>query len=394
MTVTASPSATPTQVVTPTAESFGLLSKISDKVEQVYGKDALSRLVESIGTGGEVTGYDYVSGAEFKGTIVKNTIQTSETADFYFKTLVKAQVEGEDGKLVNIVFNPDTGRWIASPEVNTNYLDYENYTHFENIVDMVESGDLSLALLTQPDLAKPFPDIVEKANYWISSAHYGIQNGDGTNTDEYYYYLFPAREGATEYLYNGGGAFNGDKKPIRNIIVQGEADGRPIHLIIAEMRNTDGKNFFLMTGVVDEAFDYAFSGPSSVNAQGKNGLQVIFQDNEYYTIPVIPPPTADYWGNFIAKNTEHPVGFRIGYDIGGSDPIFSMQNPGEFLSMLPEDLQTLLINDIDNLVGAHHANSVDVFQIEGGLTEEMMKYLSQHISETAFMRVPPIFQNP
>lgn len=386
------PTLSPSSIATEPPPPTPLPPMVDVKIKEVIGEQEYGELSASIGQNGEIKVADYGMGNFFEGKIKAETIGSKTTADWHFGNIITAQARDEVGKTFKVVWNPDSNHWVEVTAINTDLMDKENYTHFNNIDTMVENGDLDLVLLSQGDFAQPFPDTVETAQYWMSAKHWGII-ANGKVIEDYYLYLNSNRQdyipppeqiGSEDRQAVANGSFTKGKEPYRPAaVLKGKTkDGKDIYLIPNILQNTDKTNIFNYLGFDPRFFEYIANDHPETPV-----LKTIFINNGMRPVPIIPTAHEEDWDNFSKAKENFGSGNNHGILLGGGisyrdDVVVDMQIPGEVFNVLPDYMKQQLEADRELYIkNKKHPFS---FKFKDGIPPELARMLSRHIFEAGY----------
>lgn len=411
---TVTPTPAPTETPVPTPTKVDVRVNIPAEVEQMVGGETYQGFVESIGESGEIRVTDYEGGRPLDLIIAPETVRVSETADWRFKQVVTAEAKAKYGsEVIQAVWNPETGKWVRVTEVNpeivalqksSNRQDYDPgvydnfYTYFKYIDEMVETGDLDLVLLAQGDFGEYFPDDKQQPEYWIGMKTSAIKYPAERNlpaeiVSDTFFFMFPTRkEGTFKHPEVGNGYFYRGSEPFRYVIVKGRlSNGKEIYLvnmIIQNGKEEEKENIIVKLGFDPRIFEHMFTSEESLDRQGDNGLEDIFNKKELYLVPIIPTDRPEDWGNFENNGGKH--GIYVNPNSIEDDVVVGMQKPGEVFAALPEDMQAQLRDWLGTLDKEITIPVRFVIKFpDGRIPEDLKKWLSRHISEAGFWRGSP-----
>ena len=395
----------PTQIVaiqteTPTPPA------VDAKIKEVIGEKEYSELSASIGLNGEIKAVDYADyavGNKFEGKIVSESIVVRETAAMLSPTIIVAEAEGPDGK-IGVVWNPDTNRWVVATAINTNLMDKEHYTSFNNIDTMVENGDLDLAPLAQGLGSEPFPETTAKSQYWVNIKRSGIiANGKGIL--DYFLYLTNRPEDLTlipGYDYEKGimeGLYSKENKPYKYVAgVNGTTtDGKETVIIIKEIKNLDNTVIFEKIGLDPRLFNFLINDSADYKNPEEHpygSMGEILMKDIFNIVPVFPLPLDvapwDYRSTFGFGNGGNLYGMMFkGYSFH-DDVTVAMQTPGKVFSQLPADIQKEIIGKmVIERIGEDNKKAPNYsFQLTEGISVVLAKAISRNIFVAGFHHGP------
>ncbi len=346
---------------------------------------------------GEVKGKDYSTGKDFDGTVEATSVKAVSTTDTNFPNIVTAEATDSAGKKFAVVWNPETNLWVKVAEVNTNLLDYGNYTTFYDTDNkMVESGDFNLIMLARGIGSEPFPANTEQPRNWVVVSRHG--SGD---VMDYFFYLNsgrmddvipPERIGQENYMDIMRARFHQGKEPFKaeaviKIITE---DNKEMYVVAYTWQNADGKNITLPLGFDPRQFQFMFTPKDEIDdLEGRNLGESILVDNFYKLVPIIPTGNPEDWNNYHKAGGNN--GFVHGLQGNGinyrNDIVVGMQVPGEVFNLLPVDMQNAL-NDNLNFIKASNPTTDKYRSImfpDGIIPPELALKLSRTISEAGFV---------
>lgn len=410
----------PTETLTPTPSPAELMLQyidptMRDNFQPQIGEEEYSELSASIGPNGEISGHDYASWvtdpeSKFEGTVVPESIVVRQTADFHYKQIVVGEATNKNGK-TGVVWNPDTGKWVVLTTVNQDIKDYDNYTHFRNWENMMQSGDMDLVLLAQGIGSEPFPQGTEQAQYVIATNHGSILNVGGKRVTDVTLFLDAAR---SDYDFSdhpffeelNGGAFTEGHAPRANpaiIILDGE-DGNPrLALLPTVLGNADGTNIIakntmdplLLEGMMGRGVDGEGRPIDSFNEiDGRTMIEWAFEGRTVKIVPVFPTGNPDDWNNYGRNQTalgtsydnsmEHGILVVDGMSFSNSAPVEMLEGDSTIFNSLPDNMKAKINADLEIFRNTNFGfGGVTIFE-NGVITPEFAMALSRNISETGF----------
>jgi hypothetical protein len=400
---------TPVPTAAPTAVSTEVpfVATIDPDIKNVIGEQEFEELSDMLGPKGEIIAIDYADYAaeqKFEGTIIPDSMVVRDTADWHYEKIVIAEAQGKDGK-TGVVWNPDNNQWVVLTAVNTDLLNKDNYTYFNNIDLMVKTGDLDLVLLAQGDFAEPFPENTERPQFWIVVNRNGIIDHSGKMIVDYYLYLDASKKDVfmDEYYVEGNenyqnimrGLFTKGNEPHKPIVsIKGKTeDGRDIIVIVNKTQNADEKNFFLKLGFDPRLYEFLTgSGPFgnfAIDKQGISDFENALNANRVRMVPVFPTNNPEDWDNL--RNNDfgdamtHGILVNSGIDFR-DNVMVRMQKPGDLFARLPDYIQKQVAQNIDFIKSDNPTsdNYRAIPFIDGVVSKELVFILSRHIYETGF----------
>lgn len=376
---------------------------IDESVKTAVGEKEYSEIQT-----GAVKITDYSTGKDFDGTVEASSVKAVSTADMIFPNIVTAEAVDSNGNKFNVVWNPETNRWVKVIKVNTNLLDYTegvdlqkndvwnsdlsrytHYTHFENIDKMIESGDFNLVLLAQGIGSEAFPANTETPQYGLG-INYSITGGP----KDYFTYLdlmrgdFVIPEDKKDRLsyqeFEKGGFTKGNEAHKTMLAFEGTTSSNKYVIgFVKVFQNTDGTNFTVPLGFDPRQFLALFTANESVDGLGNDGMQRLVMDNNVKFVPIIPTDDPSDWGN--AR--------KVGWGDGGShlvsfagrsfknDVIIPMQTPGEGFKFIPAEMQQPIR---DSIIALRDNGPKRSFLFPDGMVPpELARFLSRNLNNVA-----------
>jgi hypothetical protein len=375
---------------------------INESVKTAVGENEYGEIAT-----GAVKGKDYATGKDFDGTVEASSVKAVATSDTNFPNIVTAEAKDSSGKTFNVVWNPETNNWVKVTKVNTNLSDYTkgvdlqnndvwnsdllsytNYTHFENIDKMVESGDFNLVLLAQGIGSEAFPANTEAPQYGLG-INYSITGGP----KDYFTYLDLMRgdfvipddkKDSLSYQEFEKGSFTKGNEPFIPLLAfEGNtSDNKNVIGFAQVFQNTDGTNFTVPLGFDPRQFLALFTANESVDGNGIVGMQRII-DRKFMLTPIIPTDNPNDWDNASkagwGDGGNHLVSFA-----GRSfknDVMIPMQTPGEGFKFIPAEMQQPIRDSIIEL--RNNGPKRSFLLPDGTVSPELLKFFSRNLNDAA-----------
>ena len=332
---TTTPVATTTNFPPPPTETAP--AAVDAKIKDAIGEQEYNELSASIGANGEISGTVYeVIRQAFEGKVKTETITSKTTADYNFKTIINAEAVDEQGKTFQVVWNPETNTWAKVITLNSDPSNIEGYTYIYNIDKAVETGDFDLILLSQGHNAEAFPLGTAVPQYWINT-------GGNMTGGKFQFYQYLSNRPLSPHTNPEWeeGRFTRENKPVcwASEVFGRISSGKEV-AVFTQTRPS------LPSGNMNWHYFIDINMFNSIHYLQNDFLikDMILRDG-FNVVPAFPFPLdiADWkpenswvFGNYLLVDN-----FQKG---------LGLQQPGQLFDLLPDDLKTLIRNNMLELI--------------------------------------------